>query len=162
MKKREVTDRMKTVGNKNEVMENKNRMHLEFDSKSENEGFARVAVAAFISGLNPTIEEIEEIRTAVSEAVTNCVIHGYKMGEGIIIIDCEVHNNTITICIKDYGVGIEDIEKAKEPLFTTCEEEERSGMGFAFMEMFMDSLVVESSPSKGTAVIMKKSISNPY
>lgn len=137
-------------------------MYLEFDSKSENEGFARVAVAAFIAGLDPTVEEIEDVKTAVSEAVTNCVIHGYKSSQGTIIMECEIHNNEITIVIKDTGVGIADVEKAKEPLYTTCEEEERSGMGFAFMEMFMDSLEVESEPGKGTVVTMKKLISNPY
>lgn len=139
-----------------------NRMYLEFDSKSENEGFARVAVSAFIAGLNPTIEEIEEVKTAVSEAVTNSIIHGYKTIEGTVSIECEIHSNEVTITVEDKGVGIEDIEKAKEPLYTTCEEEERSGMGFAFMEMFMDTLEVKSKPGKGTTVIMKKNINNSY
>lgn len=137
-----------------------NRMYMEFDSKSENEAFARLVIAGFITNLDPTIEEMEEIKTAVSEAVTNAVIHGYQMKDGIITMECNIHNNEITIIVKDEGVGIDDIEKAKEPLYTTCEEEERSGMGFAFMEMFMDMVVVESEIGKGTTVMMKKYISS--
>lgn len=135
-----------------------NRMYIEFDSKSENESFARVVAAAFVTKLNPTVDEIEDIKTAVSEAVTNAIIHGYQNGEGTIKMECEIHDLEITIKISDDGIGIEDIEKAKEPLFTTREDEERSGMGFSFMEIFMDSLDVISEPLKGTSVIMTKKI----
>ncbi len=138
----------------------KNYMHLEIDSCSENESFARVAVAAFCTRLDPTLEEIEDIKTAVSEAVTNAVIHGYEEGEGTIIIETMIIGNEIEIRIQDMGCGIDDIEKAKEPLFTTRPEEERSGMGFSFMEIFMDGLEVVSEKNKGTTVIMKKTIGN--
>lgn len=135
-----------------------NKMYMEFDSISENESFARLVIAGFVTRLDPTIEEMEEIKTAVSEAVTNCIIHGYKMGGGKICMEAIIHKNEVKVVIKDYGVGIRDIEKAKEPLYTTCEEEERSGMGFAFMEMFMDSLEVISKEGEGTTIIMKKNI----
>ncbi len=135
-----------------------NRMYVEFDSISDNESFARVAVAAFITRLDPTIEEIEDIKTAVSEAVTNSIIHGYQNKEGIISVECHICDSEVTVIVTDKGVGIEDIDKAKEPLFTTREEEERSGMGFSFMEIFMDSLEVWSEPMKGTVVTMKKAI----
>ncbi len=142
-------------------MENKNnKMYLEIDSCSENESFARVAVAAFCTRLDPTLEEIEDIKTAVSEAVTNAVIHGYEGGKGIIIIETTITGNEVEIKIQDKGCGIEDIEKAREPLFTTKPEEERSGMGFSFMEIFMDSLEVISEKNKGTSIIMKKTIGN--
>lgn len=138
-----------------------NRMYLEIDSCSENESFARVAVAAFCTRLDPVLEEIEDIKTAVSEAVTNAVIHGYEGGEGTIIIETIITGNEVEIKIQDTGCGIEDIEQAKEPLFTTRPEEERSGMGFSFMEIFMDSLEVISEKNKGTTVIMKKVIGSP-
>ena len=136
----------------------KTRMYLEIDSISENESFARVAVAAFISRLNPTLEEIDDIKTAVSEAVTNAIIHGYEQKEGIVYITCEIEEDVVHITIKDKGRGIEDVEKAKEPLYTTKPEEERSGMRFVFMEVFMDSLTVESKPMEGTVVKMSKKI----
>ena len=139
-----------------------NRMYVEFDSVSDNEAFARVTVAAFITRLDPTLEEIEDVKTAVSEAVTNAIIHGYQNKEGIISMECLTQNQEVTVIIKDKGVGIENVEQAKEPLFTTREEEERSGMGFSFMEIFMDSLVVESKPGEGTTIIMKKTIGNLY
>lgn len=139
-----------------------NRMYIEFDSKSANEAFARLVIAGFVTSLDPTVEEMEEIKTAVSEAVTNSVIHGYQMKDGVITMECNIHNNEVAIIVKDNGVGIEDIEKAKEPLYTTCEEEERSGMGFAFMEMFMDVVAVESEIGKGTTVRMKKYIGSNY
>lgn len=139
-----------------------NRMYVEFDSVSDNEAFARVTVAAFITRLDPTLEEIEDVKTAVSEAVTNAIIHGYQNGEGKISLECFIHNREVTVIVRDEGVGIEDVKKAMEPLFTTREEEERSGMGFSFMEIFMDSLTVQSKPSEGTTVIMKKSIGNLY
>lgn len=138
-----------------------NRMYLEIDSCSENESFARVAVATFCTRLDPVLEEIEDIKTAVSEAVTNAVIHGYEGGEGTIIIETTITGNEVEVKVQDNGCGIEDIEQAKEPLFTTRPEEERSGMGFSFMEIFMDSLEVISEKNKGTTVIMKKVIGSP-
>lgn len=135
-----------------------NRMYLEFDSKSENEAFARVVAAAFLTRLDPTLDEIEDVKTAVSEAVTNCIIHGYEEKEGIISMECLLKGEEITIIISDNGVGISDIEKAKTPLYTSKPEEERSGMGFSFMEIFMDSLEVSSEVSVGTTVTMRKKI----
>ncbi len=135
-----------------------NEMYVEFDSQSENEAFARVAVAAFATQLNPTLEEIADIKTAVSEAVTNAIIHGYEGKEGRIKIRCQVKGNNLHIEIRDDGVGIADIEQAKEPLYTTRPEWERSGMGFTFMETFMDALQVESSPGAGTTIKMDKQI----
>lgn len=139
-----------------------NRMYVEFDSISDNEAFARVTVAAFITRLDPTLDEIEDVKTAVSEAVTNAIIHGYQNKEGIISLECLIHNREVTVIVSDKGIGIEDVDKAMEPLFTTREEEERSGMGFSFMEIFMDSLTVNSKPLEGTTVIMKKNIGNLY
>jgi len=136
----------------------KNKMHLEFDSKSENESFARVAVAAFCTRLDPTIEEIADIKTAVSEAVTNCVVHGYEGKEGTITIECSIQDDWVTVLVHDDGVGIENINKAMEPLYTSKPELERSGMGFSFMEAFMDELEVDSKIGYGTTVIMKKRI----
>ena len=136
----------------------KNKMHLEFDSKSENESFARVAVAAFCTRLDPTIEEIADIKTAVSEAVTNCVVHGYEGKEGTITIECSIQDDWVTVLVHDDGVGIENINKAMEPLYTSKPELERSGMGFSFMEAFMDELEVESKKGLGTTIIMKKRI----
>lgn len=133
-----------------------NRMKVEFLSKSENESFARIAVASFASQLDPTLEEISDIKTAVSEAVTNAIIHGYEEKEGIIVIECEINDNELTIIISDNGVGIEDIELAKQPLYTSRPELERSGMGFTVMETFMDDLQVKSEKGKGTTIIMKK------
>ena len=136
----------------------KNKMHLEFDSKSENESFARVAVAAFCTRLDPTIEEIADIKTAVSEAVTNCVVHGYEGKEGTITIECSIQDDWVTVLVHDDGVGIENINKAMEPLYTSKPELERSGMGFSFMEAFMDELEVNSKIGYGTTVVMKKRI----
>ncbi len=133
-------------------------MKIIFESCSENEAFARTVVAAYITRLNPTLEEMSDVKTAVSEAVTNCIIHGYENKEGSIVMECIIHNNNISIMIEDYGKGINDIEKAMEPLYTTRPEWERSGMGFAFMEAFMDKLEVESVPGKGTKVFMEKTI----
>lgn len=135
-----------------------NEMSIIFDAISTNEGFARVAVAAFVTHLNPTVEEMADIKTAVSEAVTNCIIHGYENRVGKIYIHCTIENGVLYIEIKDKGVGIEDVEKAMEPLYTSKPELERSGMGFSFMEAFMDELEVESSPSKGTTVKMQKKL----
>jgi len=135
-----------------------NHMQLQFDAKSVNEGFARVAVAAFLTELNPTLDEIADIKTAVSEAVTNAIIHGYPEGEGQVRLQCKITGKQISIMVEDDGVGIEDVEMAKTPLFTTKPELERSGMGFAFMEAFMDEVQVASKPGRGTCVIMKKEI----
>ena len=135
-----------------------NEVKLEFLSKSTNESFARIAVAAFVTALNPTLEEIADIKTAVSEAVTNSIIHGYEEKEGIIKIECKLFENSIEIEITDNGKGIEDIEKAREPLYTSKSELERSGMGFTIMESFMDEVKVESVVGIGTKVTMKKTI----
>ena len=142
-------------------MEHRNdQMIVEFDSISKNESFARVVVAAFVARLDPTLEEISDIKTAVSEAVTNSVIHGYENGDGKIRIETCIVEDTVTIIITDYGVGIENVERAMEPMYTSKPELERSGMGFAFMEAFMDELFVESAPGKGTVVTMRKVIGN--
>ena len=135
-----------------------NEMKLEFISKSSNEAFARVAVAAFAAQLDPTIEELADIKTAVSEAVTNSIIHGYEDKQGIIKIVCKLKENEIVIEISDTGKGIEDIEAAKEPLYTTKPNLERSGMGFTIMESFMDSMEIESIVGLGTKVTMSKKI----
>lgn len=136
-----------------------NEMKLEFISKSSNEAFARIAVAAFASQLDPTIEELADIKTAVSEAVTNCIIHGYEDTMGIVKIDCKLKGNCIEIQIADSGKGIEDIELARKPLYTTKANLERSGMGFTIMESFMDEVKIESIPEMGTKITMKKYIS---
>lgn len=141
-------------------MDNTNEMVLEFDSDSKNESFARVVVAAFVSPLDPTIEEIADIKTAVSEAVTNCIIHGYDKGTGKIIIRCKIEGYTIYIEVEDKGVGIEDVAQAMQSLYTTKPELERSGLGFAFMEAFTDNLEVISSPGVGTTVRMEKTIAH--
>ena len=135
-----------------------NEMKLEFLSKSSNEAFARISVAAFASQLDPTVEELADIKTAVSEAVTNSIIHGYEDKEGIIEVVCKIFANTIVIEISDKGKGIENINMAKEPLYTTKPDLERSGMGFTIMESFMDDLEVESILELGTKVTMKKVI----
>lgn len=137
-----------------------NYVYIKIPSLSTNESFARAAVAAFCSSLNPTIEEISDIKTAVSEAVTNAIIHGYENSVGDIEIQCRIKNNIIEIIIEDYGCGIVNVDKAKEPLYTTKPELERSGMGFAVMETFMDELVVLSEKDVGTKVIMRKKINS--
>lgn len=136
----------------------KNEMTLAFDSISENEEFARVTVAAFASQLNPTLEEVADIRTAVSEAVTNAIIHGYPEGIHTIVLRVRMENQQLEVWVIDEGVGIADISKAMEPLYTSRPDLERSGMGFMFMEAFMDEVKVESSPGMGTTVYMKKQI----
>lgn len=137
----------------------KNTMLLKIPSKSENERFARTVCAAFLLEVDPTIEEMSEIKTAVSEAVTNAIIHGYNSGEGEVVITGELSDRTVTYTITDSGCGIPDIEKAREPLYTGKPETERSGMGFSIMEAFMDELVVESEPGKGTTITMIKRLS---
>ena len=138
-----------------------NKMELNFLAISENEAFARVAVAAFATQLNPTLAEITEIKTAVSEAVTNAIIHGYEKdcGECMVNIKCRITDRVLTVEIKDCGTGIENIEQAREPLFTSKPEMERSGMGFTVMEEFMDELIVISGIGAGTTIKLKKKIS---
>ena len=135
-----------------------NEMKIEFDSRSCNEGFIRVAVSAFMTQLNPTLEEVADVKTAVSEAVTNCIVHAYDGKVEKITVSCHIEGNALCLSVKDTGCGIPDIEKAMEPLFTTRPEMERSGMGFAFMEAFMDEVHVESTPGHGTTVSMRKEI----
>ncbi len=135
-----------------------NEMKLEFISKASNESFARITIAAFASQLDPTIEELADIKTAVSEAVTNCIIHGYDNRQGIVKIFAKLQGNTIIIEISDNGKGIENIELAKEPLYTTKPNLERSGMGFTIMESFMDEVDIESVVGLGTKILMKKHI----
>lgn len=135
-----------------------NEMQLIFDSRSSNESFARVTVASFMTSLNPTVEEVSDVKTAVSEAVTNAIIHGYDNEVRNIYIKCGTKGNTLYLEIRDEGKGIEDVSRAMEPLFTTKPELERSGMGFSFMEAFMDKLEVISEPGKGTTVKMEKII----
>lgn len=136
----------------------KNEMTLAFDSLSENEGFARVAVAAFVSQLDPTLEEVADIRTAVSEAVTNAIIHGYPDGVHTVVVRALLSDDTVELWITDEGVGMEDVKQAMEPMYTSRPDLERSGMGFMFMEAFMDQVEVRSSPGTGTTVYMKKRI----
>lgn len=133
-----------------------NEMKLEFLSKSQNESFARSVVAAFVAQLDPTIEELAEVKTAVSEAVTNAIIHGYECGLGTVFITARIIGNTVEIEVKDLGKGIEDVELARQPLYTSKPELERSGMGFTVMETFMDKVEVVTQPGLGTTVKMTK------
>lgn len=139
-------------------MEHTNEMQVIFDSRSSNESFARVTVAAFMTSLNPTVEEVSDVKTAVSEAVTNAIIHGYECEIHNIYIKCRTEGETLYLEIKDEGKGIADIKQAMEPLYTSKPEMERSGMGFSFMEAFMDKLEVVSAPGSGTVVKMEKTI----
>lgn len=133
-----------------------NYMKLEFSAESVNESFARVTVAAFAAQLDPTLEDITELKTAVSEAVTNAIIHGYDGAKGIVEITAELTDSSITVTVSDKGKGIENIEQARKPLYTTKPTEGRSGMGFTVMEMFMDKISVESNVGSGTKVCMIK------
>ncbi len=137
-------------------MQPMNRMRIQFESRSVNEAFARIVAAAFASQLDPTLEELADLKTAVSEAVTNAIIHGYEQKDGMIVMECVLYPNSITVIIEDRGIGIEDIEKAKTPAYTSRPELERSGMGFSVMESFMDSLEIESSKGMGTKITMSK------
>ena len=154
-------------------MEHTNEMQLIFDSRSSNESFARVTVAAFMTSLNPTVEEVSDVKTAVSEAVTNAVIHGYgnvqgyipgrmqcprEISSGKVRMYCRIEGDVLFVEIEDDGKGIDNVEQALEPLYTTKPEYERSGMGFAFMEAFMDDLQVLSAPGRGCKVIMEKKL----
>lgn len=134
-----------------------NKIKIEFEGKSQNEGFARVAIAAFASQLDPTLDELTDVKTAVSEAVTNSIIHGYEgKNEGIVSIEAELLQNEITIIISDLGKGIKDVDKAREPLYTSRPDLERSGMGFTVMETFMDSIEITSKEGEGTRIVLKK------
>ena len=135
-----------------------NEMKLEFVSKTNNEAFARIAVAAFVSQLDPTIDELSDIKTAVSEAVTNSIIHGYEDEEGIVKITAKLFGNTVEIEVSENGKGIANIEEARKPLYTSKPNMERSGMGFTIMESFMDYVNVESAVGLGTKITMKKKI----
>jgi stage II sporulation protein AB (anti-sigma F factor) len=139
-------------------MQQINEMKLEFMSKSNNEAFGRVVAAAFASQLDPTVEELADIKTAVSEAVTNAIIHGYENNSGIVTMICKLYDEGIEISITDEGKGIEDIELARQPLYTSKPDMERSGMGFTVMESFMDSVEIFSEPNKGTTVTMFKTL----
>lgn len=139
----------------------KNEMVVEFSSRSENEAFARVTVGAFISQLDPTMDELTEIKTVVSEAVTNSIIHAYNNEPNhTITIKCKIDHDEIELIIKDHGIGISDIDQARQPLYTSKPELERSGMGFTIIENFMDSVKVTSSPTEGTTLYMKKQLVN--
>ena len=141
-------------------MKPENQMKLNFQSLSCNEGFARVAVAAFISSLDPTVSEIADIKTAVSEAVTNCIVHAYRDSIGVITIHTKIYEGRrVVISIRDKGCGIEDINRAMQPLFTTKPQEERSGLGFSVMQSFTDKLRVRSKIGKGTSVTLEKILS---
>lgn len=138
-------------------MTGENKMQISFISRSSNEGFARIAVSGFLAQLDPTVDELAEIKTVVSEAVTNCIVHGYQNTLGMIYITVKFNDaGEVAITIRDKGCGIEDVEKAREPLFTTCNTGERAGMGFTIMESFMDAVKVRSTPGKGTTVTMRK------
>ena len=141
-------------------MGNSNEMTIIFDSRPENEGLARVAAAAFCTQLNPTLEEVADLKTAVSEAVTNCIIHGYQGEVHKIRMKCVRKERTIYLDIEDDGIGIADVEKAMETLYTTRADQDRSGMGITFMEAFMDEVKVTSQVGKGTCVHMSKKIGN--
>ncbi len=135
-----------------------NNIRVEFPNKSDNERFARTVAAAFIVELDPTLDQLSEVKTAVSEAVTNAIIHGYADCEGTITMEGKIEDRTVEFVISDNGAGIDDIEKAKEPLFTGKPEMERSGMGFTIMETFMDFMDVQSEVGKGTRVTMRKTL----
>ena len=139
-------------------MKSQNFIKLSFPSKSANEGFARSAVAAFCTQLDPTVEQINDIKTAVSEAVTNCIVHGYRDTFGIVYITAIIKDDVITIKIVDKGVGIEDVNTAMQPMYTSDPNGERAGIGFMVMQSFMDTLKVKSTLGKGTRVVMTKKI----
>lgn len=140
----------------------KQEIRLEIDSIPSNESFARVVVAAFLTRLNPTMEEVSDIKTAVSEAVTNAIIHGYENEVHKIVIEASIEGAVFSVSIRDFGAGIENVAKAMEPLYTTRRDLERSGMGFVFMEAFMDSVHVQSKKGEGTTVTMTKKIEKRY
>lgn len=139
-----------------------NILEVKFSAKSENESLSRVIVASFAAKLDPTLEELSDIKTAVSEAVTNSIIHGYDEDDSkFVYLRCEIENRKIKVVVEDRGNGIEDVEEAMQPMYTSKPELERSGMGFSFMESFMDSLEVVSIKGEGTKVVMTKTIELP-
>lgn len=133
-------------------------VHLEFNSESENEGLARVLAASYMVRFDPTVEEMADVKTAVSEAVTNCIVHGYHDDSGKITMEISNEGNLLKIIVTDFGVGIPDVKQAMEPMYTTKADEERTGMGFSFIEAFMDKVEVSSKPGKGTIVVMEKKV----
>lgn len=138
-----------------------NEMKIQFVSRSANEGFARVAVAAFFAQLDPTVDEMADIKTAISEAVTNCIVHAYKNELGTVYLTAKIYEDRrVVVTVRDKGCGIEDIGKAMEPMYTTCDTGERAGLGFAVMESFMDKLKVRSKVGKGTTVTLTKYLSS--
>ena len=137
-------------------MEQQNHMQVVFDAKSENEGLARMLVTAFMSEMNPTLEQIADVKTAVSEAVTNAIIHGYENESESVSLSCDRDGQQLVVTVEDQGVGIADVEQAMQPFYTTKPQLERSGMGFAFMEAFMDKIEVCSQVGEGTRVVMWK------
>lgn len=139
-------------------MEQQNHMQVLFDAKSENEGLARMVVTAFMAEMNPTLEQIADVKTAVSEAVTNAIIHGYNNEEESVSLCCDRDGQQLVITVEDHGAGIENIDQAMQPFYTTKPQLERSGMGFSFMEAFMDKLEVRSKAGEGTKVVMWKYI----
>jgi stage II sporulation protein AB (anti-sigma F factor) len=139
-------------------MTEQNHMRVMFDAKSVNEGLARMLVTAFMAEMNPTLEQLADVKTAVSEAVTNAIIHGYEEDEQEVTLCCDRDGGQLVVTVEDQGVGIADLEKAMQPFFTSRPELERSGMGFSFMEAFMDKIEVWSQPGKGTRVVMWKYI----
>lgn len=139
-------------------MKKSNYMEVKFKAISENEGFARVCVAGFCLPLNPSVDELGDIKTAVSEAVTNCVVHAYPKGDGVVALSCKIEEDEVEITVKDSGIGIRDIARAREPFYTTKPDEERSGMGFAVMESFMDFIDVSPNEQGGLVVVMRKKI----
>lgn len=141
-------------------MKTNNYMEVKFKAESVNEGFARVCVASFVLPLNPSVDEVNDLKTAVSEAVTNAVVHAYPRGEGEVNMRVELDGNDVIVSISDHGIGIKDFLKAREPFYTTKPNEERSGMGFAVMESFMDSVELEKNGEKGLKVILRKTLKN--
>ncbi len=135
-----------------------NKARCEFISKSINEGFARNVAAAFLLQFDPTVDFMADVKTAVSEAVTNAIVHGYKEKQGDVILELSETDGIFTVAVEDYGCGIEDVEKAMQPLYTTNADEERSGMGFTVMQMFMDTVDVISERNKGTRIVMTKKL----
>lgn len=146
------------VGNMGKAIREADRIHVEFQARGENESFARMVIGAFALRLDPTLEELDDLKTAVSEAVTNSIVHGYQERDGLILMESVIEKNEITVQIVDFGIGIEDVEKARQPLFTTAAAKEHSGMGFTVMEVFTDEIKVESEKGEGTSVWMRKKI----
>ena len=135
-----------------------NKIEIKFDALSQNEAFARLAIAGFILYKNPGVNDLEDIKMAVSEAVTNSIIHGYNNNGGSIRMYCEINKDTLKVEIEDYGIGIDNIEQARKPLYTSRPQDERSGMGFTIMEAFMDKISVVSEKNKGTKITMYKDL----